>query len=186
MRYRISEANLSDSMKFVFDRWVKPLDTRNILDYEPKSQKQTANSWIKDNPTTGLIFLKDRPEVKEAWMLVKFSKPEPTYNMQNRPTEYKTLRNVQDFTNFFGVAPQQNWFSDTICVVSWNKQLQMNTNPNRDFDETTPDFYMYINHLKTSLTNAISRIYDIADNIIDEEDNYDKYRIPYSKTNAKK
>ena len=179
---KISEANLSNAMKFVFDTWIKPKDKDDILDYRPVNQSD--NSWLRDNPTTGVIYLKKHPNAKEAWLLVKFESREEEYGTSTVPQQRKTIRSKEEFQDFFGVSPQY-WEDDMLVQVSWDKQKIRNKNAKRDFDETTPNFYRYGNHLAVSLDKAIQGMYRINEIIETVGSVGNLFKIPYSATNFK-
>ena len=44
-----------------------------------------------------------------------------------------------------------------VMYVRWDKKLEVNKRPNRDFDEYTPNFYMYTNHSKVNLDKLVTR-----------------------------
>lgn len=180
-KYRISEANLSNAMKFVFEHWIRPRDSEGILDYAPKSQSN--KSYLRDNPTTGMIYLKKHPQAKQAWVLVKFEHREKTFVQQNRAQQHITIRTPQEFEDFFGVAPVQNFTDDMYITAYWDKQKVTNANPTRDFDETTPNFYMYVNHLNVNVDKLVKRLYRINDIIETLGTEGGLFNIPYSPTN---
>lgn len=188
-KQKISEANLSQAMKFAFDEFVSPHDPDGILDYRPVTQKDTA--WLRDNTTTGIIFLKKHPNAKQAWVLVKFEQ-----KRTNRVGQHTVFHNnvkvssPEQFKEFFGVEPGPNFkFEDDMAIyVRWGKEQVANQNVTRDFDETTPNFYMYTNHLSANLDVVIQRLYRI-NQIIETNPNAiigNQFNIPYSATNIKK
>lgn len=141
---------------------------------------------MRDNPTTGLIYLNKHPNVREAWVLVKFLSREATYGQTSVPQDRTTIRTVQEFENFFGVKPIKGFTSDTVVLVNSNYQKQTNLNPKRDFDETTPDFYMYTNHSKVNIDKLVKRLYrinDIIESLGGDEDGL--YNFPLGPTNIK-
>lgn len=183
---KISEANLSSAMKYVWENFIEPLDTQHLLAYRPTSQKETA--WLRDNPATGIIYLDKHPNAKEAWILVKFEWTKvKTYGMQNIPQKRKTIRNIVEFEDFFGTTPGPNFdFPDDMLIqVSWDKEPVRNKNPYRDFDETAPNFYRYGNHLQVSLDKAIQGMYRINEIIETVGSVGNLFKIPYSATNFK-
>lgn len=180
---QISEANLSKAMGFTFETFIEPKDPEHILDYRPVNQKDS--SWLRDNPTTGIIYLKKHPNAKEAWILVKFERREAEYGTSVVPQQRKTIRTEQEFEDFFGVAPKQNFADDMVIQVSWDKQKVTNKNAKRDFDETTPNFYRYGNHLAVSLDKAIKGMYRINEIIETTGSVGNLFKIPYSATNFK-
>ena len=180
--FKISEANLSQAMKFTFEEFIenKNLDPDHILAYSPKSQGD--KKYLRDNPTTGLIYLKKHPNAREAWVLVKFGSREATYGQTTIPQTRKTIRTEQEFQDYFGVTPVKGFTDDTRIMVTSDYQKVTDKNPKRDFDETTPDFYMYTNHLKVNLDKLIKRLYRIND-IIEKTGTIDGlFNIPYSAT----
>lgn len=188
---RVEEANLRNAMNFAFEEFIKSkdLDPANILDYRPKGNSDDDKRWIRDNPTTGIIFLKKHPNAKVAWVLVKFE--ETTNKVYGQHVTYDTnqkLSTPEQFAEYFGVdLPNKNWDADTVVYVRSGKQKQINKNANRDFDETTPNFYMYTNHLKTNLDRLIKRLYRINE-IIEKNPNAiigGQFNIPYSATDIK-
>lgn len=179
---RIEEANLSNAMKFVFDRWIAPRDTEQILSYMPKTQRD--KTYLQDNPTTGMIYLSKHPQVKEAWVLVKFERSEPEYGTTVVPQQRLTIRTPQEFKNFFGVEPTNGWEKDTIVQVSWNKQQQINKRTSTNFDESAPNFYMYSNNTKVNLDKLINRLYKINEIVETTGSIGNLYKIPYSATNV--
>lgn len=178
---KISEANLSQAMDFTFKRLIEPKDPDGILDYRPTNQGDTP--WLRDNPSTGVIFLKKHPNAKAAWILVKFEPREATYGEQNIAQQKITIRTPQEFEDFFGVAPAKNFADDMVITARWDKQKVKNKNPKRDFDETTPNFYRYGNHLSVSLNKAIKGLYRINDIIEASGSMGNLFNIPYSATN---
>lgn len=189
MPVRIEEANLATAMDFAFNHFVKPLDKRDLLDYRPRKidpeSKDIETAWQRDNPTTGVIYLKKHPNAKTAWVLVKFEQREETRSIRNVPQQHKTIKTVNEFRDFFGVTPNQNFIEgDTQVLVQWQKEERV-TRPRRDFDETTPNFYMYTNHLKTNLNTLIQRLYRINDYIDTTGSESDLFNIPYYLTDIK-
>lgn len=184
MSIRIEEANLAAAMDFAFNYFIKPLDKRDLLDYRPQ-KTNSNNEWQRDNPTTGVIYLKKHPNAKEAWVLVKFEQREQTSNIRKIPQQHKTIKTITEFKDFFGVEPNQNFIEgDTQVLVKWQKEEKV-TRPRRDFDETTPNFYMYTNHLKTNLSTVIQRLYRINDIIDTTGSTGDLFNIPYKLTDIK-
>lgn len=187
---QVQEANLSQAMNYVYDTFIKPLDTKGILAYRPITQgkSQPDKQWLYDNPTTGVLYLKKHPNAKVAWVLVKFEhKTFKEYGMSSRAQNKIKITNLQEFKDFFGVSPGPDFkFTDDMAVyVRWDREQTRNTNPKRNFDETTPNFYMYTNHLKINLDKVIQRLYRIND-IINKEPNAvigNQFNIPYSATN---
>lgn len=179
---RVEEANLSQAMEFTFKRLIEPKDPDGILDYRPVNQKD--KTWLTDNPSTGIIYLKKHPNAKEAWVLVKFERSEPEYGTTVVPQQRKTLRTPQEFETFFGVAPSQGWNKDTVVQVSWDKQEQVNKRTSTNFDETAPNFYMYTNHLQINLDKVIKRLYRINEIIETTGTVGSLFKIPYSATNV--
>lgn len=185
-RYKVSEANLPTAMKFVFDYFISPLDNKHLLGYRPTHDDRQR--WERDNPTTGVIYLKKFPQLKAAWVLVKFEQTQDKVYGQHQVAQDKvTIRNVQEFQNFFGVTPSAsfNWTPDMTMYVRWNKQNVVNPYPYRDFDETTPNFYMYVNHLKVNLDKVIQRLYRMNE-ILEKDPNAikgDMFNLPYNLTN---
>lgn len=166
--FRIEEASLAKAMDYTINTLFEGneyAEFRNIIAYSPTYGKNNKE-YLKDNPTTGKIFLKDYPDAMEAWVLVKFLNTNKEPVSQNRFTEYKTLRTEKDFEDFWGVIPTKNYSQDMIINVSWNKQEVENEKPNRDFDETTPNFYMYSTHRKIGrkeLAQKLIKTQDILD-----------------------
>lgn len=179
---QISEANLSNAMKFAFNRFIEPLDTEHLLAYRPLNQSE---DWIKDNPTTGVVYLKKHPNAKEAWLLVKFEMTEPEYGTSTVPQQRKTIRTKEEFIQFFDCSEPKFWVEDIVIMVSWDKQKVTNKNPKRDFDETTPNFYRYGNHLSVSLDKAVKGMYRINEIIEKTGSVGNLFKIPYSYTNFK-
>lgn len=184
MKIKISEANLSSAMKFVFDDMIKPLVERagynsDFLAYSPTSQKDT--NWLKDNPATGKIYLRKHPNVKEAWVLVKFEMTSKNDDLisTNVATEHKTVHNKEEFKELFGVTPEF-YPEDMVVTAKWNKQQSTRKRP-RDFQETAPIFFMYVNHRKASLEKVIDRLYKI-NRIIEESGGTtgNLYKLPYN------
>lgn len=184
---RISEANMSTAMKFAFEYFIAPHDPDGILDYRPKSQN---DPFLRDNPTTGIIFLKKHPEAKVAWVLTKFEQStEKKYGQHVISHDNVKISNVEEFKDFFGVAPGPNFvFPDDMTIyVKWNKEKVVNKNANRDFDEYTPNFYMYTNHLKVNLNRLVKRLLRI-NQIIETNPKAiinGQFNIPYSATDIK-
>lgn len=182
---KIAESNMSTAMKFAFDRFIAPHDPDGILDYRPKSQK---DEFLKDNPTTGFIFLKKHPEAKVAWVLVKFEQmTDKKFGQHVKYGNNIKIANKNQFKDFFGVGPSPNfnWSDDMVMYVRWNKKLEPNKRPNRDFDEYTPNFYMYTNHSKVNLDKLVTRLLRINE-IIETNPNAiigNQFNIPYSATN---
>lgn len=181
---KISEANLSQAMKFAFDEFIEPHDPDKILAYKPFNQKD--KDWLRNNPTTGIIYLKKHPNVKEAWVLVKFESREKSFGTTTIPQQRTTIKSIEDFEEFFGVKPTKNFTNDTVVMVNSDYKATPNKNPKRDFDETTPNFYMYTNHLKVNLDKLVKRLYRI-DAIITASGGTtgNLYKIPYSATDIK-
>lgn len=187
-RVKVEEANLSQAMKFAFDYFVKPHDPKNILAYRPTNQKD--KEWLRDNNTTGIIYLKKHPGAKAAWVLVKFEqKTRKKYGRHQVAKQSVKISTPDQFEAFFGVqpAPDFNFAEDMTINVKWDKELVTNQNANRDFDETTPNFYMYTNHLSVNLDRLGKWLYRI-NQIIETNPNAiigDQFNIPYSATNLK-
>lgn len=183
----IAEANMSNAMKFVFEKFIVPHDPDGILDYRPKSQQ---DEFLKDNPTTGFIFLKKHPEAKAAWVLVKFEQlTDRRYGQHVKYGNNIKINSVDDFKKFFGTEPGPGfiWSDDMVMYIRWDKSLERNKRANRDFDEYTPNFYMYTNHLKVNLDRLVKRLLRI--NTIIETDPKaivgNQFNIPYSATDIK-
>lgn len=183
--YRVSEANLSSAMKYVYENYIEPLDKNHILSYYPKSQKN--KDWLYDNPTTGLIYLNKHPSCKEAWVIVKFEyNTDKTYGLTTKSNNRQKITTPQELANFFGCSlPTQNFYDDTTVTVTWNKEKIRNEHANRDFDESAPNFYMYTNNLKVNLDKLVQRLYRI-NTLLDVDPNIIKnsmFSIPYTNTN---
>lgn len=182
---RVEEANISSAMGYVFDEIIKPLDPEGLLDYSPKTQK---SSWLRDNPTTGVIFLKKHPNAKVAWVLCKFEqKTDLKYGTHSVAQNKQKITSPQEFEDFFGVKlPADFNFADDMQInVSWDRQTLVNKNYNRDFDEYAYNFYMYSNHSKTNLKQLMQRLYRINE-IIEKDPKAiigNMFNIPYSATN---
>lgn len=163
MKYKVSEANLSSAMKFVFDTMIKPLEekysVKDFLAYSPTSQKDT--NWLKDNPATGKIYIKKHPNVKEGWVLVKFEMTTKNADLigTTAPTEFATVHNIEEFEKLFGVTPKF-YPEDMLVTAKWNKQQSTRKRP-RDFQETAPIFFMYVNHRKASIEKVVDRLYKL-------------------------
>lgn len=185
---QISEANISSAMKFAFEEFIKPLDKEGILDYRPKNQKD--EDWLRDNKASGLIYLKKHPTAKVAWVIVRFeSRTDKVYGQHTITKENRKITTPQEFQDFFGVAPGPDfsWPEDLTIYARWDKEKVANKYANRDYDETTPNFYMYTNHLEVNLDKLIKRLYRI-DEIINTDPKAiqgNVFNIPYSATNIK-
>lgn len=187
---RIEEANLSKAMDFTFNHFIEPLlsqEDKETLAYRPVTQKD--NEWLRDNPATGIIYLSKHPNAKEAWVLVKFEqRTDKKFGQHAKYGSNIKITNVDEFKNFFGVEPSPdfNW-NDKVIYVRWDKTVETNPYAYRDFDETTPNFYMYTNHRKVNLETLVKRLLRI--NEIIETDpkaiSGNMFNIPYSATNIK-
>lgn len=185
---KVSEANLSQAMKFMFDEFIKAkgLDPDGILAYRPVSQKD--EEWLRDNATNGIIYLDKHPTCKAAWVLVKFEMTtDKKFGQHAKYGNSVKISNKEQFKKFFGVEPTNEWADDMVIYVRWDKSIETNKYAYRDFDETTPNFYMYTNHLKTNLDRVIKRLYRIND-ILDTNPNAirgNQFVIPYNATDIK-
>lgn len=164
MSVRVAEANLTTAMKFVFDEFIAPLDTENRLDYRPKTKDDEA--WLRDNKASGLIFLKKHKTLKEAWVIVRFESR--TTNKFGRHAKYDNnikITTPQEFEEYFGVLPGAdfNWANDLTVYVKSGKRIEDNKFAYRDFDETSPNFYMYTNHIKVNLDKLVKRLYRLEE-----------------------
>lgn len=181
---KIAEATLSEAMQYTFDNFVKPLDKRELLGYMPISQNDTA--WLRDNKTTGVIFLKDYPSLKESWILVKFEqRTDSTYGKHTIAGNRVKITNLSEFQDFFGVLPGPNFdfTSDMTVTVTWDKQSIRNKYPNTNFDETTPNFYMYVSHRKVTIDKLVNKLYKIYDYIQEQPDKAiigNQFNVPIS------
>lgn len=185
---RIEEANLSQAMKFAFEYFIQPLDTKGILSYRPVTQKD--EEYLRDNPTNGIIFLKKHPNAKVAWVIVKFEqRKDKKFGQHAKFNHNIKISNKEQFKEFFGVEPSESfeWPEDMVIYARWDKTLETNKYAYRDFDETTPNFYMYTNHIKTNLNVVVKRLYRINEIIETNPDAIkgDQFNIPYSATNIK-
>lgn len=163
----IAEATLSKAMKFAYDSFIAPLDTEHLLDYRPVTQQDT--DWLHDNPATGVIYLKKHPNAKVAWVLVKFEQRKTNVLGQHQVAHSNVkISSPEEFETFFKtkLSPDFEFPNDMTIYVRWDKENVLNKRYNRDFDETTPNFYMYTNHHKANLPTLIKRLYRIND-IID-------------------
>lgn len=136
---KVSEATISGAMQDVIDEFFPKY--KEIIGYDNSSE------WKRNNPTTGKLLLRAYPNCKQAWVLVKFTElKKGNYGKSIVPQQRKTIRTPDEFREFFGVAPAQNFFSDTVITCSWDKQEQQNHNTQDRFDSSTPDFYVYMTH----------------------------------------
>lgn len=190
---RVEEANMPSAMKFVFEEIIEPLLTQNNMegkvDYRPKNSSKD-DSWNRDNPTTGVLYLSDYPSCKQAWVLVKFEQRTDKKFGQHAKYDHNTkISNKEQFKEFFGTEPSSDfeWPEDMVIYARWDKRLETNKYAYRDFDETTPNFYMYTNHLKSNLDVVIKRLKRIQE-ILETNPKAiqgNQFVIPYSATNTK-
>lgn len=190
---KIEEATMSQAMNFAFDHFIKPIleknNAENIIDYRPKSKaNEEDSSWSRDNPTTGLLYLKKHPNAKVAWVLVKFEqRTDKVYGQHAKYGNSVKISNPTEFEEFFGVAPATDWPADMVIYARWDKTKETNKYAYRDFDETTPNFYMYTNHLHVNLDRVIKRLVRIND-IIETDPKAiigNQFNIPYNATDIK-
>lgn len=179
---RIQESTMSQAMQFVMDTWFPDVSSRTNADEGQLLRFDDSVEWRKNNPTTGKIFLNKYPLVKQAWVLVKFTElKNPNYGKTTVLQDHKTIRSIEEFREFFGVTPTQGFKNDMVIVCRWNKQEQQNKNTSDRFDETTPDFYMYINHTNVNpekIVNRLSRIKQAMDKLgVGNETKL--YNLPY-------
>lgn len=173
---RIQESTITQAMQFVMDTWFPGQE--KLMDFD------NSKEWRIKNPTTGKIRLVRFPDCKEAWVLVKFSElKRPNYGKSIVPQQYKTIRTEEEFRNFFGVEPVKGYEPDMTIVCSWDRQEKQNKNTADRFDETTPDFYMYINHTGVNPEKIVNRLKRINDAMIKlKGDDSGLYNLPYSFT----
>lgn len=158
---------MSQAMQFVMDTWFP--NQNELMEFDD------SHEWWKNNPTTGKIRLKGEKykNCKFAWVLVKFTEvKKPNYGKSIVPQQYKTIHNEDEFYQFFGVMPKQNFASDMVIVCSWDRQEQQNKNTKDRFDETTPDFFMYTTHRSTNPQEIVNRLQRIKE-ILDRSDGND-------------
>lgn len=177
---RVQESTMSQAMQFVMDTWFPGQE--HLLTFD------NSKEWKKANPTTGKIMLKKYPLCKQAWVLVKFSElKKPKYGKSVVPQQYKTIRTEEEFQNFFGVSPTKGYEPDMVIVCSWDKQEKQNRNTADKFDETTPDFYMYINHTNVNPKKIVKRLERIeqAMDKLGVGNETKLYNLPYCLTDLK-
>lgn len=182
---RIQEDTMKECMRDLMEDKIYPA----LGNAKDKISFDNSSAWWKDNPTTGKLYLTDFPQVKEAWVLVKFLENKTfNYGKQNVRQQHKTLRSVEDFEGFFGVKPTQNFADDMIIVCSWGKQLQQNKNTRDRYQAGNGyNFYMYVTHTQCGFPEMINRLLRIdkachAKGITSSDD---LYQIPYSLTGLK-
>lgn len=177
---RIQESTISQAMQFVMDTWFPGQE--KLLEFD------NSKEWRIANPTTGKIRLVDFPQCKEAWVLVKFSElKKPKYGKSIVPQQHKTIHTEEEFRNFFGVEPTKGYEPDMVIVCSWDKQEKQNKNTADRFDETTPDFYMYINHTNVNPKKIVKRLERINDAMhkLGVGNESKLYNLPYYLTDLK-
>lgn len=190
---KVEEATMSQAMSFAFEEFIQPILEKNgasdVIDYRPKSKaNEEDSSWSQDNPTTGLLYLKKHPNAKVAWVLVKFEqRTDKKFGQHAKYDNSVKINSPEKFKEFFGVEPANEWPTDMVVYARWNKKLETNKYAYRDFDETTPNFYMYTNHIRTNLDVVIKRLMRINE-IIETNPKAiigNQFNIPYSATNIK-
>lgn len=163
---QVSEMRIfSNAMKWLFEEQIQPICEKlgypDLLDYRPKPKSTDSRDviWKKENPTTGLIFLKDYPNLELGWTLVKFRQNEDL--KYGKHTKYDTIKitNENEFYNAFGVYPGNDFVftPDTYILLYNNKQVLQNQNPNLDFQESAYDLYTYINNIKVTREKFVER-----------------------------
>lgn len=189
IKQKVSEANLSQAMKFTFERDIAPYDKDGILSFAPKTQSK--DGWLRDNPTTGIIYLKKHPNLREAWVMVKFERQDDVKGTSVVSKSKAKISNEKEFEEFFGTKPGPDFvFPDDMTIyVRWDKETIVNKNFNRDFDETSPTYYMFTNNARVNKDKLIQRLYRINDIVEEGEEGKaiinGQFNIPYPATNVK-